>query len=87
LRLASKANLCYNDLVAISNTQKILLSTLVAASALAALLLLQPVSEDLLGRVLEGDELLRVQVESDFDRDGDIDFQDFTVFAAFYEGE
>ncbi|HLC75618.1 MAG TPA: hypothetical protein VJB82_00660 [Candidatus Peribacterales bacterium] len=40
---------------------------------------------NLLGRILEGDELLRVQVESDFDRDGDIDFLDFTVFSAFYE--
>lgn len=36
-------------------------------------------------RFLSGDEFLRLQVESDFDRDGDVDFLDFTVFSAFYE--
>jgi hypothetical protein len=40
---------------------------------------------ELLGRVLEGEELLRVQQQSDWDADGDVDFLDFTVFAAFYE--
>ena len=41
--------------------------------------------KQLMGRILDSDEYLRVQVESDFDRDGDIDFLDFTVFSAFYE--
>ena len=42
-------------------------------------------SRVLLGKVLEGDDLLHTQIESDFDRDGDVDFLDFTVFSAFYE--
>lgn len=43
--------------------------------------------KQLLGRLLEGDELLLVQRQSDFDGDFDIDFLDFTVFAALYEEE
>lgn len=63
--------------------------TLGAALALgvAAALLALPSTQRLAGRVLEGDDLLRTQIESDFDQDGDIDFQDFTVFAALYEEE
>ena len=60
-----------------------------AAIALGTMLLLALTTlrgpRMLLGKVLEGDDFLRTQVESDFDRDGDIDFLDFTVFAAFYE--
>jgi len=41
--------------------------------------------ERLAGRLLEGDELLTVQRKSDWDGDLDIDFLDFTVFAALYE--
>ena len=42
-------------------------------------------SDTVFARTLEGDDLLRTQVQSDFDQDGDIDFLDFTVFSAFYE--
>ena len=43
------------------------------------------IPQKLVGRVLEGDELLRVQRQSDWDGDLDIDFLDFTVFSSFYE--
>ena len=65
-------------------THKLLLGILVGIAILGALLTIRS-PQDLVGRVLERDELLRTQVESDFDRDGDIDFLDFTVFSAFYE--
>lgn len=42
-------------------------------------------SDMVFARTLDGDDLLRTQVQSDFDQDGDIDFLDFTVFSAFYE--
>ena len=64
-------------------THKLLLGILAGIAILGALTIRSP--QDLVGRVLERDELLRTQVESDFDRDGDIDFLDFTVFSAFYE--
>ena len=67
---------------------KIFLSALLGTVAIVTLVMtLRTTEGNLLGRILDGDELLRVQVESDFDRDSDIDFQDFTVFAAFYEEE
>ena len=50
-------------------------------------LVLSTSSGNLTGRILEGDELVRKQIESDFDQDGDVDFLDFTVFSAFYEEE
>ena len=65
-------------------THKLLLGILAGIAILGALLTIRS-PQDLVGRVLERDELLRTQVESDFDRDGDIDFLDFTVFSAFYE--
>lgn len=64
-----------------------ILGAVLGVFALALVLSLKGVPVPLVGRVLEGDEMLRVQVESDFDQDGDIDFIDFTTFAAFYEGE
>jgi hypothetical protein len=50
-------------------------------------LVLHTPGSSLTGRVLEGSDLVRKQVESDFDQDGDVDFLDFTVFSAFYEEE
>ncbi|HLD07652.1 MAG TPA: hypothetical protein VJB60_01160 [Candidatus Peribacterales bacterium] len=65
--------------------QRLLLAVISGIFVFATLFVLSRTPANLLGRLLEGDELLRVQVESDFDRDGDIDFLDFTVFSAFYE--
>ena len=62
------------------------LAATVALGIVTALLAL-PSTQRLAGRILEGDNLLRTQIESDFDRDGDIDFLDFTVFSALYEEE
>lgn len=62
----------------------LLLAGIVAVALLFAAVTLR-LPQKLIGRVLEGDELLRVQRQSDFDGDGDIDFLDFTVFSAFYE--
>jgi len=76
--------LWYNVLMNVRK-QKLLLALLLSTTILVALVFVARTPVNLLGRILEGDELLRVQVESDFDRDGDIDFLDFTVFAAFYE--
>ncbi|MBT3835122.1 hypothetical protein HOF56_02635 [Candidatus Peribacteria bacterium] len=42
-------------------------------------------SQKAFARILEGNDFLKTQVESDYDRDGDVDFLDFTVFSAFYE--
>lgn len=50
-----------------------------------AMVMLRTTPQQLLGRLLEGDELLLIQRQSDWDGDFDIDFLDFTVFAAFYE--
>ena len=51
----------------------------------AVVLVALPVPRRAIARTLEGNKFLRTQVESDFDRDGDIDFLDFTVFSAFYD--
>ena len=71
------------------NKRMTLRSRLLLAFFIGVTLLLVAVSlrqpDALLGRGLTGDELLRTQIESDFDRDGDVDFLDFTVFSAFYE--
>ena len=69
----------------LQRTHKILLASLMGVVILALLLMALRQPRELLGRVLEGDAFLRTQAEADFDRDGDIDFQDFTVFSAFYE--
>ena len=74
----------YNVSMQMHKTHKLLLGILAGIAILGALLTIRS-PQDLVGRVLERDELLRTQVESDFDRDGDIDFLDFTVFSAFYE--
>ena len=63
---------------------RLLLTLLIGVTLLVTALSLRS-PEMLLGRVLTGDELLRTQIESDFDKDGDVDFLDFTVFSAFYE--
>lgn len=65
-------------------TRRLLLASVAGIFILLVLLTIRTPRE-LVGRILKGDELLRTQVESDFDRDGDIDFLDFTVFSAFYE--
>lgn len=70
----------------INKTQRLVFAAVAGLAVFAALLIVSLIpGEQLLGRILKGDELLRVQVESDFDRDGDVDFLDFTVFSAFYE--
>ena len=58
---------------------------LIICISLVAAALALPAPRHALARILEGDEYLRTQVESDFDRDGDVDFLDFTVFSAFYD--
>ena len=40
-----------------------------------------------LARTLQGTELLVTQIRADLDQDRDVDFSDFTVFAALYEEE
>ena len=37
-------------------------------------------------RILEGVAFLLTQYRADFDRNGHIDFVDFTIFSSFYEG-
>lgn len=70
----------------LNKNNRLLLAAVAGLAIFAALFVVSRIpGENLLGRVLKGDELLRVQVESDFDRDGDVDFVDFTVFSAFYE--
>ncbi len=69
----------------LKRNQRLILAALLGVAVFLVLFFSAKTSRTLLGRVLDGDELLRVQVESDFDRDGDIDFLDFTVFSAFYE--
>ncbi len=61
--------------------------TVLGIALLLGIVALRSPPTELLGRVLTGDDLLRTQVESDFDQDGDIDFLDFTVFSAFYDEE
>ena len=60
-----------------------------AAIALGATLVLALTtfrgSPALLGQAHAADALLCTQAKADFDGDGDNDFQDLTVFAAFYE--
>ncbi len=70
----------------LNKTNRLLLAAVAGLAVFAAVFIASRIpGENLLGRILKGDELLRVQVESDFDRDGDVDFLDFTVFSAFYE--
>jgi|GEM_PF-1937039 hypothetical protein len=64
--------------------RKIYLAIFVISLSVVAISIF-PSSQKAFARVLEGNDFLRTQVESDFDRDGDIDFLDFTVFSAFYE--
>jgi hypothetical protein len=54
---------------------------------LLILLLVSDLPRRLTARVLDEDTFLYLQILSDFDRDGDVDFLDFTVFSAFYEEE
>lgn len=68
-----------------NRSHRLLVAFTLGAAIFMALMLVTRNSVNLLGRILEGDELLRVQVESDFDTDLDIDFIDFTMFSAFYE--
>lgn len=71
-----------------SQRERLLLTVFAGMLVFAGMFFFSRVSPSaLLGRVLEGEELLRVQAESDFDQDGDVDFLDFTVFAALYEEE
>ena len=74
----------YNDSMPLYKTRKLIVASLIGVIILSLLLLLGA-PQKIMGRVLEGKDYLRLQVESDFDRDGDIDFLDFTVFSAFYE--
>ncbi len=69
----------------ITKHRRLIVAGIVGAVVFLTLLVISYSPTNLLGRILEGDELLRVQVQSDFDRDGDIDFIDFTFFSAFYE--
>lgn len=84
--MAKTMSICYTVEMRIRRTRTILLASIVGVMALA-LAMATRAPGTLLGRVLEGDALLRTQAESDFDRDGDVDFLDFTVFSAFYEEE
>jgi hypothetical protein len=68
----------------IKGTHRLIFAGFAGTLVLAAILFGVP-SHHLLGKILEGDELLTIQVESDFNRDGRISFTDFTFFAAFYE--
>ena len=67
-----------------TRTRDVLAAGIVGALLLAGMFVLQNPSR-LTGRVLSGDAFLLSQYQSDFDRDGDIDFLDFTVFSSFYE--
>ena len=71
--------------MSMNRTRRLILALTLGAALFASLILVTRTSVDLLGRILEGDELLRIQVEADFDTDLDIDFVDFTMFSAFYE--
>jgi len=71
--------------MSLNRSQRLILAFTLAAALFASLVLVTRTQVNLLGRILEGDELLRVQVEADFDTDLDIDFVDFTMFSAYYE--
>ena len=71
--------------MSLNRSQRLILAFTLAAALFASLVLATRTKVDLLGRILEGDELLRIQVEADFDTDLDIDFVDFTMFSAYYE--
>jgi len=74
--------------MALKRTRRLLLASFVGVGLFAAMLTtVRAPGGQLMGRILDGDEFLRLQVEADFDRDGDTDFLDFTVFSAFYEEE
>jgi len=79
-----EARMWYNRRMA---SRSLLVGALLACAGVLALFLMRTPSTQLLGRVFSGDTLRRTQMESDFDQDGDVDFLDFTVFAAFYEEE
>ena len=68
----------------LTQNTKLLIGGLIGALLLGALFVLD-VPQRLTARVLEGEAFRLIQIKSDYDRDGDIDFLDFTVFSAFYE--
>lgn len=71
--------------MSLNRTRRLILAFALGAALFIALMLVTRTQVNLLGRILEGDELLRIQVQADFDTDLDIDFVDFTMFSAFYE--
>ena len=76
----------YTILMRITRTQNILFLSLAGALLLTGVYFIGEPAQ-LTGKVLDADSFLLTQYKSDFDRDSDIDFLDFTVFSSFYNEE